>query len=182
MKKTSLAIILALASATTAFQAMAAENAPTQDKPAPMMNHQDIKNPPFMPCPHANQMGQHHHKNRHEKPQHPHHVGFIHSKEAVAVNTLDKVQDDSVVLLQGNLIKQVGKNTYLFKDASGEMELIVPRHHFRGMISPQDEVKIVAEVEKSFGKTEVEAMHIFPNKEKMKKFHPANAPVAPVKN
>lgn len=72
----------------------------------------------------------------------------------------EKWQDDQRIVLEGNIIKQVGKKDYIFKDTSGELTIEISRKAWRGMINAEDKVKIVAEVEKSFGKTELEALSV----------------------
>ena len=92
---------------------------------------------------------------------HPSWGGFVAAKAPTTVADADKWQDDQFVLLEGNIVKQVGKKDYVFKDASGELTLEIDRKAWRdGMISPEDKVRVVADVEKSWGKTEVEAFSV----------------------
>ena len=59
--------------------------------------------------------------------------------------------------MQGNIIKQVGKDDFIFKDASGELQVEIDRKAWRGQdISPSDEVKLYGEVDKSWDKMEVD--------------------------
>ncbi|MDU8923741.1 NirD/YgiW/YdeI family stress tolerance protein [Pasteurellaceae bacterium LIM206] len=87
--------------------------------------------------------------------------GFVVSKDPVKVSGSDKWEDDAFVVLEGNIIKQVGKKDFVFKDDSGELTLEIDRKAWRGeVISPKDKVKIIANVDKSFGKLEVEALAV----------------------
>lgn len=88
--------------------------------------------------------------------------GFVNSQQAVSpVSEAGQWKDDQFVLLEGNIVEQVGKEDYLFKDASGQINVEIDRHVFRDqIITPNDKVKIYAEVDKSWNKTEVEAKHL----------------------
>lgn len=98
-------------------------------------------------------------------PQVPHHQkgdfkrgGFVNGEQTLskAADATSWV-DDQYVILQGNIVKQVGKDDYIFKDASGELQVEIDRKAWRGQdISPSDEVKLYGEVDKSWNKTEVD--------------------------
>ena len=83
------------------------------------------------------------------------------AKAPTKVSDADKWQDDQFIVLEGNIVKQVGKKDFVFKDTSGELTLEINRKAWRdGLISPEDKIRIVADVEKSWGKTEVEAFSV----------------------
>ncbi|HBO38583.1 MAG TPA: hypothetical protein DD638_07945 [Pasteurellaceae bacterium] len=87
--------------------------------------------------------------------------GFVVSQEPVKVADVEKWSDDQLIVLEGNIIKQVGKRDFVFKDTSGELTLAITRKAWHGeTITPNDKVRIVADVEKSWGKTEVEAFFV----------------------
>ena len=84
--------------------------------------------------------------------------GFVNGEQTLskAADATSWV-DDQYVILQGNIVKQVGKDDYIFKDASGELQVEIDRKAWRGQdISPSDEVKLYGEVDKSWNKTEVD--------------------------
>lgn len=92
---------------------------------------------------------------------HPSRNGFVSAKAPTKVSDADKWQDDQFIVLEGNIVKQVGKKDFVFKDTSGELTLEINRKAWRdGLISPEDKIRIVADVEKSWGKTEVEAFSV----------------------
>ncbi|WP_109077171.1 YgiW/YdeI family stress tolerance OB fold protein [Aggregatibacter kilianii] len=98
-------------------------------------------------------------------PQQEHHKkgdfkrgGFVNSDQAVSkVSDANTWKDDQYIILQGNIVKQVGKEDFIFKDASGEIQVEIERKAWHGQdISPSDEVKLYGEVDKSWDKTEVD--------------------------
>ena len=87
--------------------------------------------------------------------------GFMPSKEPTKVVDAETWLDDQVVVLEGKIVKQVGKKDFIFKDDSGELTIEVERKAWHGeTVTPNDKVKVIAEVEKSWGKTELEALFV----------------------
>ena len=84
--------------------------------------------------------------------------GFVNTDQTVSkASEAGSWQDDQYIILQGNIVKQVGKDDFIFKDASGEIQVEIERKAWRGQdISPSDEVKLYGEVDKSWNKTEVD--------------------------
>ncbi|KND84574.1 hypothetical protein H5P1_0207695 [Aggregatibacter actinomycetemcomitans serotype a str. H5P1] len=84
--------------------------------------------------------------------------GFVNTDQAVSkASEAGSWQDDQYIILQGNIVKQVGKDDFIFKDVSGEIEVEIERKAWRGQdVSPSDEVKLYGEVDKSWNKTEVD--------------------------
>ncbi|MGQ9444281.1 YgiW/YdeI family stress tolerance OB fold protein [[Pasteurella] aerogenes] len=84
--------------------------------------------------------------------------GFMNSNQPVAnISQQDTWKDDQYIVLQGKIVEQVGKDDYRIKDASGEMVVEIERGAWSGQdVSPNDEVKLYGEVDKSWNKTEVE--------------------------
>lgn len=179
MKKVSLATILALSTMGMAFFANAADNAqtnaPAANAPAyevmpcgmvreynPMCNgtmcnrgypdgranmRRGFKNMPGNAPYMGMQMGQR--------------GGFVANQSVTRVADAGKWEDDQMIVLEGNIIKRVGRKDYVFKDGSGELEIEISRRAWHGDIfSADDRVRLVANVEKSWGKTEVLAVHI----------------------
>lgn len=96
----------------------------------------------------------------HHRSSHSGWKGFVTAKDATKVADADKWQDDQLIVLEGHIIKQVGKKDFVFKDASGEITLEIRPRAWHGTVSPEDNVRIIADVEKSWGKTEVEAFDV----------------------
>lgn len=86
------------------------------------------------------------------------HGGFVNGNQTVSkAADANTWKDDQYIILQGNIIKQVGKDDFIFKDASGELQVEIDRKAWRGQdISPSDEVKLYGEVDKSWDKMEVD--------------------------
>ncbi|WP_233138821.1 YgiW/YdeI family stress tolerance OB fold protein [Aggregatibacter actinomycetemcomitans] len=84
--------------------------------------------------------------------------GFVNTDQTVSkASEAGSWQDDQYIILQGNIVKQVGKADFIFKDASGEIQVEIERKAWRGQdVSPSDEVKLYGEVDKSWNKTEVD--------------------------
>ena len=72
--------------------------------------------------------------------------GFV--DESVIVKTVDdalNANDDTPVRLDGQIVKQIGKKDFLFKDASGkEIQIEVSKKAWNGeTIAPQDNIQII---------------------------------------
>lgn len=98
------------------------------------------------------------HGKKHDgKPQ-----GFFDESNAVkSVKDIANAADDSFVMIEGKITKQVGKNDFIFQDATGEIEVEVSKRAWQGQsISPTDTVEIRGKVDKEWNKTEVEVKQI----------------------
>lgn len=89
--------------------------------------------------------------------------GFV--DESVIVKTVAdalKANDDTPVRLDGQIVKQVGKKDFIFKDASGqEIQIEVSKKAWNGTtISPQDNIQIIGKVDKEWNKTEIEVKQV----------------------
>ena len=89
--------------------------------------------------------------------------GFV--DESVIVKTVDdalNANDDTPVRLDGQIVKQIGKKDFLFKDASGkEIQIKVSKKAWNGeTIAPQDNIQIIGKVDKEWNKTEVDVKQI----------------------
>ena len=89
--------------------------------------------------------------------------GFV--DESVIVKTVDdalNAYDDTPVRLDGQIVKQIGKNDFLFKDASGkEIQIEVSKKAWNGQtIAPQDNIQIIGKVDKEWNKTDIDVKQI----------------------
>ena len=89
--------------------------------------------------------------------------GFV--DESVIVKTVAdalNANDNTPVRLDGQIVKQIGKKDFLFKDASGkEIQIGVSKKAWNGQtIAPQDNIQIIGKVDKEWNKTEVDVKQI----------------------
>ena len=80
--------------------------------------------------------------------------------QAVTVNQLQTLPNNKAyVTLTGNLTQSVGRNSYTFRDATGETTIKIGVHYWWGLtVGPSDRVQLLVEVErKRNGRIEVEA-------------------------
>lgn len=113
--------------------------------------------------PQAAEKPRHEMKHDHKGKKHDGREGgfFDESKVVKTVAALKDAQDDSIVMLEGKIIKQVGKDDFLFKDATGEIEIEVSKKAWKGQtITPNDTIEIRGKVDKEWDKTEVEVKKI----------------------
>lgn len=83
--------------------------------------------------------------------------GFFDESIAVkTVSALKEAKDDSIVMLEGKIIKQVGNDEFIFQDATGEVEVEIGRRAWKGQqITPNDTVQIRGKVDQEWNKTEI---------------------------
>jgi uncharacterized protein (TIGR00156 family) len=75
--------------------------------------------------------------------------------EVTTVAQALKMRDDTHATLRGNIVKQVGHEKYLFKDATGEIVVEIDDEDWGGVtVGPQDTVELIGEVDKDFNKIE----------------------------
>ena len=68
-----------------------------------------------------------------------------------------KVNDDTPVVLVGQIEKSLGDEKYLFKDASGSVTVEIDNEDWRGVtVTPKDTIVIQGEIDKDFFKTEID--------------------------
>ena len=104
-----------------------------------------------------------HKHNAHDGHKHNVQQGFV--DESVIVKTVDdalNANDDTPVRLDGQIVKQIGKKDFLFKDASGkEIQIEVSKKAWNGQtIAPQDNIQIIGKVDKEWNKTDIDVKQI----------------------
>ena len=68
-----------------------------------------------------------------------------------------KLNDDTPVVLIGQIEKSLGGEKYLFKDATGSVTVEIDNEDWRGVnVTPKDTIVIQGEVDKDFFKTEID--------------------------
>ena len=67
------------------------------------------------------------------------------------------MRDDAHIVLRGNIVQHLGKDKYLFKDASGTIRVEIDHDEWGGLtITPSDTVELYGEVDKDWNSVEVE--------------------------
>ncbi|AZR60193.1 YgiW/YdeI family stress tolerance OB fold protein [Eikenella corrodens] len=95
-------------------------------------------------------------------------AGFSENGQAAAsqnavtrVSTLRSVPDDSYVTLEGYIERQVRREHYIFRDASGRIEVEIDDDVWRGLnITPRDKVRLEAEIDQEWRRTEVDVKSV----------------------
>ena len=68
-----------------------------------------------------------------------------------------QLNDDTPVVLVGQIEKSLGAEKYLFKDASGSVTVEIDNEDWRGVtVTPKDTIVIQGEIDKDFFKTEID--------------------------
>ena len=68
-----------------------------------------------------------------------------------------KLKEDTQVTLRGKIERHVGGENYLFRDASGSIEVEIDSDQWAGQtVAPQDLVEIFGKVEKHFKAVEID--------------------------
>ncbi|MCT8762564.1 NirD/YgiW/YdeI family stress tolerance protein [Glaesserella parasuis] len=84
--------------------------------------------------------------------------------ESLAVKSVAdalKATDDTPVLLEGQIVKQIDKGEFIFKDKTGEIEIDVSKRAWNGLnIGPQDTIQIRGKVDKDWNKVQVDVKQI----------------------
>lgn len=89
------------------------------------------------------------------------HGGQNAQSQVTAVAALKDLPDDSRVTLEGYIEKQVRREHYIFRDASGKIEVEIDDDVWRGVdVTPSDKVRLNAEIDKDWGTTEVDVKNI----------------------
>ncbi len=71
------------------------------------------------------------------------------------------MRDDSHITLRGNIVQHLGKDKYLFQDASGTIRVDIDGDVWGGQtITPADTVEIAGEVDKDWNSVEIEVDRI----------------------
>ena len=65
----------------------------------------------------------------------------------VTVDSINDLDDDDKVILEGNLVKKTGKEEYLFKDKTGEIKVEIEDDILQGItVTPETLIRIKGEV------------------------------------
>lgn len=77
------------------------------------------------------------------------------------VESAKTLRDDAWVTLRGNIVERISDDTYLFKDATGTVNIEINRKRWNGVtVGPQDVVEIQGEVDKDWNSVEIDVKEI----------------------
>jgi uncharacterized protein (TIGR00156 family) len=75
----------------------------------------------------------------------------------VTVRQAMTMRDDSYAVLRGNITRHLGKDKYLFEDATGSIHVEIDRDKWGGLtVTPRDSVEIQGEVDKDWNSVEID--------------------------
>ena len=85
-------------------------------------------------------------------------IGEGATTEVTTVKNAIELKDDSRVIVEGYIVKELKDELYLLKDASGEVEIEIDDEDFRNIkVTANDKVRITAEVDSDWSTTSLEA-------------------------
>ncbi|WP_342323561.1 YgiW/YdeI family stress tolerance OB fold protein [Kosakonia sp. BYX6] len=77
------------------------------------------------------------------------------------VESAKSLRDDAWVTLSGNIVERISDDTYLFKDATGTINVEIKDKRWNGVtVGPQDKVEIQGEVDKDWNSVEIDVKEI----------------------
>ncbi|CAM6435862.1 MULTISPECIES: YgiW/YdeI family stress tolerance OB fold protein [Citrobacter] len=88
--------------------------------------------------------------------------GFVGPNGSSAtVESAKSLRDDTWVTLRGNIVERVSDDLYLFKDATGTINVDIDDKRWNGLtVTPQDTVEIQGEVDKDWNSVEIDVKQI----------------------
>ena len=89
-------------------------------------------------------------------------VGFVDENETIlTVEQVEDLRDDTFVILEGNIVKSLGDEKYLFKDSTGTIEVEIDDEGWGGQsVGPKDVIKIYGDVDRGIFETEIDVDRI----------------------
>ncbi|WP_239043216.1 YgiW/YdeI family stress tolerance OB fold protein [Citrobacter freundii] len=77
------------------------------------------------------------------------------------VSDIDKMNDGAWVKLRGNIVERLSGDHYLFRDASGTIDVEIDHKYWNGVTaSPQDKVEIQGKIDKEWNQVNVDVKQI----------------------
>ena len=88
--------------------------------------------------------------------------GFVGPNgSSTTVANVKSLRDDTWVTLRGNITERISDDLYVFKDASGTVNVDIDHKRWNGQtITPQDTVEIQGEVDKDWNSVEIDVKQI----------------------
>jgi uncharacterized protein (TIGR00156 family) len=83
------------------------------------------------------------------------------TSSVVPVTTVNDMGDDTKIILEGYLIKQISDEHYIFKDNTGEIEVEIDDEDFRGAkVTPKTKLRISGEVDKDWESIKIDVDYL----------------------
>ena len=88
--------------------------------------------------------------------------GFVGPDAATTtVEQAKGLRDDAWVVLEGNIVRKVGKELYEFRDSTGTVNVDIDDDNWGGVsITPNDKVRIEGEVDKDWNSVEIDVKKV----------------------
>ena len=88
--------------------------------------------------------------------------GFVGPNgSSTTVASAKSLRDDTWVTLRGNIIERISDDLYVFKDASGTINVDIDHKRWQGVtVTPQDTVEIQGKVDKDWNSVEIDVKQI----------------------
>lgn len=87
--------------------------------------------------------------------------GFTGPSSKATVASAKTLSDDAMVTLRGNIVERISGDTYLFKDATGTINVEIDDNRWNGVsVSPEDLVEIHGEVDKDWNSVEIDVKQV----------------------
>ena len=83
------------------------------------------------------------------------------ASNVTTVKSVAKMKDDSKVKLEGHIIKKLASEHFLFKDATGRIEIEIDDEDFGGIIvKPEIKIRIIGEVDRDSTSTTIDVDYL----------------------
>lgn len=88
--------------------------------------------------------------------------GFVGPNgSSTTVASAKSLRDDAWVTLRGNIVERISDDLYVFKDATGTVNVDIDHKRWNGVtVTPQDVVEIQGEVDKDWNSVEIDVKQI----------------------
>ena len=88
--------------------------------------------------------------------------GFVvPNGSSTTVESAKSLRDDTWVTLRGNIVERISDDLYVFKDATGTVNVDIDHKRWNGVtVTPQDVVEIQGEVDKDWNSVEIDVKQI----------------------
>lgn len=89
-------------------------------------------------------------------------AGFVGPNgSSTTVESAKSLRDDAWVTLRGNIVERISDDLYVFKDATGTINVDIDHKRWNGLtVTPQDTVEIQGEVDKDWNSVEIDVKQI----------------------